>query len=155
MENFCKKNLEFEMARAKVIACNEVVDIPPTPKVKRNVNETSARAIQVAGQVDLCSVHTVHLPVKIPSTSLQTNQPIYNLTYSNKLDSQSKQLKYTDAHSARHFCVLPNGSQPAYKGFRKIRSMKDCNLTEVQVLNHHLAGLPLSQIFKLRKNVSM
>ena len=145
-KNLRKKEFEFEMARAEAGAWDEVADIL-APEVQRNVNETSAPAIPMiepdegAGQADPCSVHTVHLPVEIPSTSLHTIQPVDNLNYPNKPDSQSKQLKYTNAHSATHSRVLPNVSQLANEGFR---SVSDLNPTRVQV-NNHLSGLPLSQ----------
>ena len=79
-ENLRKKELEFEMARAEASAWNEVADIP-APEVQPNANDMSARAIpiiepdEVTGQADPCSVHTVHMPVEIPSTSIQIINP--------------------------------------------------------------------------------
>ena len=145
-ENLRKKELEFEMARAEASAWNEVADIP-APEVQPNVNDMSARSIpiiepdEVTGQADPRNVHTVHVPVEIPSTSIQTNQPADNLNYSNKLDSQSKQRKYTNVYSAPHSRVLPNVSQPACEDFRNVNNF---NSTRVQV-NSHLPGLPFSQ----------
>ena len=98
-------------------------------------------------------MHTVHVPVETPSTSMQTNQSVDNLNYSNKLNWQFKQRKYTNVYSAPHPRVLPNVSQPAHKGFRRV---KDFNLTRVQV-NNHLSGLPFSQNkprVELTQNVS-
>ena len=95
-ENFRKKELEFEMARAEASTWNEVADIPAS-EVQQNVNKTSERVMliieldKVVGQADFCSVHTVHVPAKNLSTSMQTHQLVDNLNYSNKLDSQSKQ----------------------------------------------------------------
>ena len=158
VENLRKKELEFEMARAEASAWNEVADIP-APEVQPNVNDMSARAIpiiepdEVTGQADPHNVHTVHVPVEIPSTSIQTNQPADNLNYSNKLDSQSKQRKYTNVFSAPHSRVLPNVSQPACEGFRNVNNF---NSTRVQV-NSHLPGLSFFQNkppVELTQNVS-
>ena len=157
-ENLRKKELEFEMARSEASAWNEVADIP-APEVQPNVNDTSARAItiiepdEVAGQADPRNVHTVHVTVEIPSTSIQTNQPVDNLNYSNKLDSQSKQRKYTNVYRAPHSRVLPHVSQPACKGFRSVNNF---NSARVQV-NNHLLGLAFSQNkppVELAQNVS-
>ena len=76
-ENLCKKELEFEMARAEASAWNEVGNITAL-EVQPNVNETSACATsiiepdEVAGQADPSSVHTVHMLVEIPFASVQT-----------------------------------------------------------------------------------